>query len=104
MKKLAVSLFAAATLFAGSAPQTFTGIVTDSMCGSNHAMMHVTPDEKCVRDCVKAHAKYVLLYGKTVYQLSDQQLPAKFAAQKVKVTGTLSGGTIEVRGITAAGR
>jgi hypothetical protein len=61
------------------------------MCVANHAMMHVTPDAKCVRDCAKAgsNVKYVLYDGKNVYKLSDQQTPAQFAAQKVKVTGSL---------------
>jgi hypothetical protein len=91
MKKLSLTLFAAATLFAAGSTQTFTGTITDSMCVANHAMMHVTPDAKCVRDCAKAgsNVKYVLYDGKNVYKLSDQQTPAQFAAQKVKVTGSL---------------
>lgn len=61
------------------------------MCVANHAMMHVTPDTKCVRECIKAGGtvKYVLYDGKNSYKLSDQQKPAQFAGQKVKVTGTL---------------
>lgn len=102
MKKLGFALAAAATLFAGGASLSFTGVITDSMCGVNHAMMHVTPDAKCVRDCVKAHAKYVLFDGKTAYQLSDQQTPQKFAAQRVRVTGVLKAGMITVTGIEAA--
>ena len=91
MKQLSVILFATATLFAGGASQTFTGTITDSMCVANHAMMHVTPDAKCVRECARAGGgvKYALYDGKNVYRLSDQQSPAQFAAQKVKVTGTL---------------
>ena len=34
-------------------------------------------------------AAYALNDGKNVYTLSDQQTPEKFAAQKVKVIGTL---------------
>ena len=91
MKKLSLVLFAAATLLAGGTTQTFTGTITDSMCVTNHAMMHVTPDAKCVRECAKAGSgvKYVLYDGKNVYKLADQQTPAQFAAQKVRVTGTL---------------
>jgi hypothetical protein len=92
MKKLSVVLlFAAAMSLAGGQSQTFTGTITDSMCVANHAMMHVTPDAKCVRECVKAGSsvKYVLYDGKNVYKLGDQQTPAQFAAQKVRVTGTL---------------
>jgi hypothetical protein len=85
-----ILLFAAATLLAGDPPQTFTGTITDSMCIADHVMMHVTPDAKCVRDCVKPGngVRYVLYDGKKAYKLSDQQTPAQFAAQKVRVTGT----------------
>jgi len=46
----------------------------------------------------------VLLAGKTVYNLSNQQLPEKFAGRKVRVTGTLDAKTrtITVRAIVAA--
>jgi hypothetical protein len=108
MKKLnIVILLAAAALLAGGAPQarqTFTGIITDSMCLGNHAMMQITPDAKCVRECVKHGSKYVLFDGKNAYKLSDQQTPEKFAAQKVKVTGVLfaSTGIIQTQAIEAA--
>lgn len=39
---------------------------------------------------------------KKVYQLSDQEKPKEFAGQKVKVTGTLSGETIQVSTIEGA--
>ena len=91
MKPLIFVLLTTVTLFADSASQTFTGTITDSMCVANHAMMHVSPDAKCVRECAKAGGtvKYALFDGKNTYKLSDQQTPAEFAGQKVKVTGTL---------------
>lgn len=68
----------------------FHGVITDSMCGMNHQMMKISPDSKCVQDCRKtAGAKYVLFDGKKSYKLSDQETPGKFAAQRVKVKGTL---------------
>jgi hypothetical protein len=73
------------------------------MCVANHAMMHVTPEVKCVRECVKPGngVKYVLFDGKNAYKLSDQQTPAQFAARKVRVVGTLyeKTGIIEVQKI-----
>ena len=91
MKLLLFALFAAATSFAASASQTFTGTITDSMCVANHATMHISPDARCVHECAKTGTpvRYVLLDGGNVYRLSDQQTPAQFAAQRVKVTGTL---------------
>jgi hypothetical protein len=91
MTKL-TTLLLSATLLAGAQTQTFTGVITDSMCGANHKHMGATDEAKCVRDCVKSgngKYKYVLHDGNKSYVLSDQQTPEKFAAQKVKVTGTL---------------
>ena len=75
---------------AQSKPQTFTGTITDSMCAkADHSQMQMGPtDAECVKACVAAHgASYVLYDGKKTYDLSDQQMPEKFAGQKVTVTG-----------------
>lgn len=92
MKKtiLGIILMAAAATAADKV-QTYTGVITETMCGAKHTM-GISPDAKCVRDCVKMDPKkwkYALLVGNELYVLSDQQTPEKFAAQKVKVTGTL---------------
>ncbi len=101
MKTLLI-LFAGSALVFAAAPKTFTGVITDSMCGKDHAMMGVKPDSKCVLECVKSGSKYALLEGTNVYELSDQKAPEKFAGQKVKVTGTLNGNVLQVQSITAA--
>jgi hypothetical protein len=88
MKKTTIMLFALASL-AAAETRTFTGIISDSMCVADHKHMNAGPDPECVRACVKNGDKYVLFEGKKVYRLSDQETPAKFAAKKVKVTGTL---------------
>ena len=91
---------------AADAPKTYTGTITDSMCVMNHKMMNITPDSKCARECVNKskEVKYVLHDGKNTYRLSDQKTPEQFAAQKVKVTGTLftKTGVIKVDNIEAA--
>ena len=69
--------------------ETFTGTITDTMCGAKHTMMKDQPDDKCIRMCVKGSSEYALFDGQTVLKLSNQSKSAKFAAQKVKVTGTL---------------
>jgi hypothetical protein len=97
------ALFLLAGALAASAA-TFTGVVTDAMCGKDHSMMKVTPDAKCVVECVRSGSKYALYDGRNVYTLSDQKTPEKFAARKVKVTGTLDArsGTIKVDSIVEA--
>jgi uncharacterized ParB-like nuclease family protein len=87
-----IKLFPAFALLAALASAgTFTGVITESMCGMDHSAMNMGADPDCIRQCVKSHggAKYVLHDGKNQYKLSDQQTPERYAAQRVRVTGTL---------------
>ncbi len=91
MKKIVAALFSAAVLAGAADQQTFVGVITDTMCGADHKAMNVSPESKCVKDCIRMDkkVKYALYDGKNVYTLSDQQSPEAFAAQKVKITGKL---------------
>lgn len=98
-------------LAAAPARQTFTGVVTDSMCPlGDHSQMQMGPTAAaCTRACVKEHdAVYVLYDGKKAYTLNDAgtggKMPEKFAGQKVAVTGELDAKTltIQVESIKAA--
>jgi len=98
--KYAILAFAGAAALAAApvkdARQTFTGIISDNMClQAGHASMRMGPtDAECTVACNQAHgAPYVLVAGKTVYELSDQRTPEGFAAQKVRVVGTLDAKT-----------
>ena len=107
MKFLIVTLVAMGALAAAQGKQTFTGVITDSMCDrADHSRMRMgSNDAECTIACIDAHgALYVLYDGKEVYTLSDQKTPEKFAAKKVTVTGTLDAKTktIQVESITAA--
>ena len=107
MKHLISSLLAVAALSAAQGKQTFTGIVTDNMCAkADHSPMRMGPtDAECTIACIDAHgATYVLYDGKNVYALSDQRTPEQFAAQKVRVVGTLDAKTktIAVDSMSAA--
>ena len=107
MKHLIAVLLAGTALSAAQSKQTFTGTITDDMCGKDgHAQMRMgATDADCAVACISAHgATYVLYDGKDVYTLSDQRTPEKFAAQKVTVVGTMDAKTktIHVESITAA--
>jgi len=112
MKFSILLLIALAVLTAAPGKQTFTGVVTDSMCAqADHSQMKMGPtDAECTIACVQAHdAMYVLYDGKHAYTLSDQKTPENFAGKKVKVTGTLDSATetihvdsIHVASITGA--
>ena len=100
MKKLAIGLVVLLTIvgvgFAAQRESTFSGEITDRYCAkaNSHEMMmkrHNSPTTKdCIPACVKAGGAYVLVDAttKTIYELDDQQKPARFAEQKVTVTGT----------------
>ena len=71
--------------------KTYVGVISDTMCAGDHAPMKVTPDARCVKECVQDGKafKYALVSGSQVYKLSDQETPAKFAGRRVRVTGVL---------------
>ena len=71
--------------------KAYRGVITDTMCTADHAPMNVTPDAKCVKECVGdgKTVHYALLDGTKLYTLSDQETPARFAGRMVKVTGVL---------------
>jgi hypothetical protein len=97
MKKVlfAGSLFVSVTAFA--ADQTVTGVITDSMCKTNHAMMqkdaNKMSDHDCTAACVKMMGqKYVLAAGDKVYQIDNQNFAGleNDAGMSVKATGQVS--------------
>lgn len=84
--------------------QTFTGEVSDSMCGAKHMMANKA---ECTRACVQKGSKYALVSGDKVYTLetSDKAALAKLnslAGENAKVTGTAEGDTITVSKVMAA--
>lgn len=94
---------------ASAKARTFTGDIMDSACAKNgsHAQMdkmHKMPPSSaltgneakaCTIACVKNGSTYVLYNpaSKTIYQLDDQNKPAAFAGERVRVTGTYDPGT-----------
>ncbi len=104
---LIVTLAAGLTVssaFAASG-KSYTGTVSDSMCGAKHAM----PGDaaSCTRGCVSKGSKYALVVGDKVYTLETSDKAAldtldKQAGAKVTVTGTEKDNTITVSKVTAA--
>ena len=80
-----------------SSAATFTGVITDTMCGAKHTMVKDQSDADCIKMCLKGSSQYALYDGKDVLKLSDQKKPAAFAAQRVKVTGTLDAKTRTIK-------
>ena len=91
MKLILFAVVFAGALTAANETQTFTGVITDTMCGKSHGMVPGQPDDKCIAMCIKgSSSQYALYDGKQVLKLTDQKTPAKYAALRVKVTGTLN--------------
>ena len=94
----------ASSAFAASG-KTFTGTVSDSMCGAKHAM----PGDPaaCTRACVSKGSKYALVVGDKVYTLETSDKAAlatldKQAGAKATVAGTEKDNTITVSSVKAA--
>lgn len=85
--------------------KTFTGTVSDSMCGAKHAM---TGDAAgCTRACVSKGSKYALVVDDKVYILDTTDKATldtldKQAGAKATVTGTEKDNTITVSSVKAA--
>lgn len=99
---LAVLILALAAFAADK--QSFTGQVSDAMCGAHHMMSG--PEADCTRACVGKGSKYALVVGDKVYTLdADQSAQAsldKLAGSKAKVSGSLNGDTIQVASVSPA--
>lgn len=85
--------------------KTFTGTVSDAMCGAKHSM--AASAAECTRGCVSKGSKYALVVGDKVYTLETSDKAAldtldKQAGAMATVTGTEKGDTITVSSVAAA--
>ncbi len=113
MKELLFVNVLAFGITAFAADQTVTGVITDSMCKTNHAMMqkgaNKMSDHDCTVACVKMMGqKYVLTSGDKVYQIENQSFAGleKNAGSTVNVSGQISadGKGITLNKIAPAGK
>jgi len=91
---------------AGSGNQTFTGKVSDAMCGAKHTEGNLAPAD-CVRACVQKGANYALVVGDKVYTLETKDQASleklnKLAWEDAKVTGAANRDIISVKSVAAA--
>lgn len=108
MPMKAVFMTALLSLPALAAQKTWTGQITDGMCGASHAGMGdmgKNPKE-CIAACAKGGAKYAFVAEGKVYEIANQNLTdLKNADGKtVRLTGDLASGgkTITVSKIAIA--
>ena len=89
------------TSLASAADKTWTGKISDSMCGASHAKMIGTSkmtDRECTQACIKAGGKYVFVTNGKVYNIANQDDPdlQTHAGHTVQLTGDMTGDTIMV--------
>jgi len=80
--------------------KTYSGTVSDAMCGAKH----MGDAASCTRGCVGKGSKYALVVGDKVYTLDTTDKAAldtldKQAGAKVTVTGAEKGNTITVSSV-----
>ena len=99
MTKRVVAVLAVIWTAAGAdfaAQQTWTGVISDSLCSASHARMaqSVFPpldDPACVLACVDGGGKFVFMDGEKPLQIANQDFAElkKHAGVRVTVTGEL---------------
>lgn len=107
-----VSLLAGGASFVSADDQTWTGQISDSLCGATHDKMindkykelrttSGAPAHDCTLTCVKAGGKYVFVVKGKVYRITNQNLAAlqARAGENVLLTGSMRGNAITVSSI-----
>jgi hypothetical protein len=110
-KYLAAATLITLSLSAGShsmsaAEQSWSGRISDSMCGASHAAMSTggakVSDRDCTIACVSYQTaeapKFVFVSEGKIYPISNQRFGglARYAGQPITLTGELVNGSITV--------
>jgi hypothetical protein len=106
-KFLILTLALFASVMPASAQQTFTGRLSDSMCGASHqskTSAKAVTDRECLLACINALARYVLVdEHNQVIAIANQDamgLPL-YAGRPVKLTGERKGDAIFITKVEA---
>jgi hypothetical protein len=117
MNRYAGAAVVTLALVAGAAPapaaeQSWSGAISDSMCGASHAAMSTggakVSDRDCTIACVSYQTenspKFVFVSQGRIYPIANQKFGglARYAGQPVTLTGELANGAITVSKIGAA--
>jgi hypothetical protein len=110
--KLAMAMAIAASLVTISlasaqekkaAEETWTGNISDAMCGKSHGANGGTlqKDHDCAVKCA-AKGSYVFVVGDKVYKIADQKMKEleQHAGHRVEIAGTMKDNTITVAKVT----
>ena len=76
---------------------TWTGFISDSHCG---AKGNNEGHADCAMKCIKGGALPVFVVGKKVYAITDPKKVSDFIGQKVTITGTITGDSLDIEKVT----
>ena len=96
MKKLAITMFSAASLFALSATAAeWTGYISDAKCGAKGSS---EAHAKCAETCIKGGSAAVFVTDGKVYKIDndDQAKVLDHVGHKVTIEGKIEGDAIKV--------
>ncbi|MFZ0419634.1 MAG: hypothetical protein WAM04_16160 [Candidatus Sulfotelmatobacter sp.] len=80
--------------------QNYEGMLTDTHCGAKHSAAVGMSAADCTRACVHSGEHFALVDGEKAYILEgDEAALKRMAGQRVKIVGTLTGGTISVSSV-----
>ena len=106
-----IGLLVGFAAFAQAAEKTWTGKISDSMCGASHAKMmaqhkDAKTDRDCTLACIKDGGKYVFVSSGKVYNIENQDLALlqEHAGHTVRLTGEMKGDTITVSKVVMPGK
>jgi len=85
------------------AQQIYEGMITCSRCGAQHPAALNSSATNCVRSCVHGGESFALINSESTYYLLDGDLSVlkKYAGQRARIVGTLTGKTIRVSSAAA---
>ena len=110
---IAIAVFFSSSA-AVAAETTLTGVISDTMCAMGHESNieharensgRTMTNQECTVGCVMRRGQqYVLVANGKTYRIENQDRAslATFAAQTVKMTGTLAGDVFKVSKVTPA--
>jgi hypothetical protein len=106
LKTIAVAAALTVSAPVMAADTTWTGQISDAMCGASHKEMlsKGETDKECTLECAKADGSFVFVTGGKVYALTNPRLKGieDHAGETVKLTGTLEGKKITVKSVEPA--
>ena len=80
--------------------QALTGVLSDSRCMGHHPSASKMTSADCTLFCIKQGASWALVDGDRIYTLkADSPSFNRLAGQRVKLTGSIEGKSIDVKSI-----